>query len=196
MDLEPIDPLPVVQATKLPYTVPVDVVVRCVQVILLLFGLYTIYACAIAKTTGAGGWACSVIFLVFAGYLQFRPSGLFFDDLAVHHRSLFLKVRSIPWEGIMTVTTGIQNFNIKTVPIKGSLGEVDPTMGPYLMIFTRKDGKPPFLINIKPYSMRGLATFVHFIVHKAQGAVIDDATRKITQGIVPSAFFGEQKGHG
>jgi len=82
------------------------------------------------------------------------------------------------------------------ISVKGSLGYVNPRMGHYLMIFARKDRGKPFLLNIKPYTVKGMATMVYFITLRAAGADIDEKTRKIMNGIFPSIFFGEAKGHG
>lgn len=102
----------------------------------------------------------------------------------------------MPWDAIGSVTTGTQAFNFHGAKIAGRLGKVDGAKGPYLMIIGRRDGQPPFVLNIKPYTIPGLTTLAHFLIAKATHARLDEQTVKLTQGIVPSVFFGEQKGRG
>jgi hypothetical protein len=181
----------------LPYRVPVDFIARGCQIFLLALGFFFFYLLfQDPRDTLPYEWVIAAVFLVYGVYLQIHPSGLTVDENGIQHLSKLFKSRSIEWGSIAKVTTGIRDFHHKGYLVKGTLGKVDTTIGPYLMIFDRKDGGPPFYLNIKPYSVKGLATLVYFITTKASLARIDESTQKLTLGIMPSAFTGEQKGYG
>ncbi len=182
---------------QLPYRVPVDMIMRFFQIMILLFGLFLLYGClSDLKNPDPTAWAMGILLTLYGAYLQFRSSGLGLDEKGIHHTSILMRRKGIQWEEISKVISGTQDFNLEGIPLKGGLGKVDPRMGPYLMIFARKDGGEPFLLNFKPYSVKGLATMVHFITLRASDAELDEKTRNIMVGIFPSVFFKEQKGHG
>jgi hypothetical protein len=154
-------------------------------------------------------WILLGLFFCFAAFLQFRSSGLSIDEDGIHHVSLMQKRRFIPWSAIASVETGTQlaahgkslmplrwSMPLIFLKPKASLKNEYRGHGIYLMVLDRNDGLEPFVISIKPYSMKGLATLAHFLIHKAPHATLDEHTRKLAVGIVPSVFFGEQKGHG
>ncbi len=204
----------VVSETRLPYTVPVDVIVRSVQIILLGAALFAVYGCLQdPKGTDLGSWIMTALFLALGVYFQFRSSGLSFDAERIVHRDFIGKKREIRWTEIASARTGTQDSPIfrfyggvaaslvgevigQPVREGSTFGRVDPNRGPYLMILGRRHGQPPFILSIKPYSMKGLIKLAYFIIHKVDNAVVDEATLNLTKGIVPSVFFGEQKGHG
>lgn len=183
---------------ELPYRVPVDVMSRFFQLLILAAGAWTLYTCVQApKDASLVSWGLGLFLLLYGAYLQFHPSGLYLDESGINHGSMYFKKRNILWTDIDQVVSGTQDLTFEgLIPIEGSLGKINPAMGPYLMILTRKDGGQPFLLNFKPYSVKGLATMVSFLRTKATGAKIDERTLKMMEGIFPSVFFGEQKGHG
>lgn len=182
---------------QLPYRVPVDIMVRTFQVIILLFGLFLLGIClSNLRHPEPFSWGMGILLTLYGAYLQFHSSGLVLDEQGIHYTSVFGRRKGIQWEEISKVVSGTQDFNLKGIPLKGNLGKVNPRMGPYLMIFVRKDGADHYLLNFKPYSVKGLATMVHFITLRTIGADIDEKTRKMMNGIFPSIFFGEQTGHG
>lgn len=182
---------------QLPYRVPVDVMMRGTHWVLLLFGLYILYGCLTdLKNPDPWAWGFGILMTLYGAYRQFHSSGLLLDEQGIHFTSILRGRKSIQWEEISKVVSGTQDFTISGITFKGNLGNANSRMGHYLMIFVRKDGGEPFLLNFKPYSVKGLATMVHFITLRAGGAEIDEKTRKIMNGIFPSIFFGEQKGHG
>jgi hypothetical protein len=191
------DPKARVEAIALPYTVPVDVIIRTLQIGLLFGAGYALYSCIeSASNVPAIDWAAVISSLALSVVLQFRTSGLSIDTAGIHHRSWWGRTRDLPWQAIESVATGTQDVEIMGVRMKGSFGRIDPLKGTYLMVVGRRDGQPPFILNIKPYSMRGIATVVRVLEHRTTDAVIDESTRKMVHGIVPSIFFGEQKGRG
>lgn len=140
---------------------------------------------------------CSILFLwlLVCIALQWGQGVLSLDHEGIHFKTRF-KSRDIRWAEIDHIVSGTQDFNLNGLPTTGDLGMVNPNMGPFLMIFYRKDGGEPFLLNFKPYTVKGLATLVHFVTVKAPHAKLDEKTLKIMNGIFPSVFFGEQKGYG
>lgn len=192
MEIVAEDSKKIVDATKVPYTVPVDVIVRTFQVLLFATVAFVTYTnVRTPEGISVSTWALLIPMLAYAGFLQFRPSGLSIDAEGIHHLSWIRRKRDLPWEAIESVTTGTQDFR----GFKGTLGKVDASQGPYLMVIERRDGQGPFVLNIKPYSMRGVITLSHFLICKASQARIDEQTVKLTKGIVPSVWFGDQKGH-
>jgi hypothetical protein len=197
MEIVAEDSKQIVDATKVPYTVPVDVVVRTFQ--FLLFAMVAFVAYTNVRTpedVSVTTWVLLILMLAYTGFLLFRPSGLSIDAEGIHHAPWIRRKRDLPWEAIESVTTGTQDFHFRGGPtFKGPLGNVDASLGPYLMVIERRDGQRPFVLNIKPYSMRGIITLSHFLICKTSQARIDEQTVKLTKGIVPSVWFGEQKGH-
>lgn len=182
---------------QLPYRVPVDVMMRGTHLALLLLGLYVLYGCLTdLKNPDPYAWGAGILMTLYGVYRQFRSSGLLLDEQGIHFTPLLRPRKGIQWEEISKVVSGTQDYNMYGIVFKGNLGNANPRMGHYLMIFVRKDGSKPFLLNFKPYSVKGMATMVHFITLRTGGADIDVKTRKIMNGIFPSIFFGEQKGHG
>lgn len=191
------EPSKVDASARLPYRVPPDVFLRSVVKIQLLLGFGIIYLSFLCfKETKL--WVLTLVPLamgltyIVSKLRQIYYSGsLSVDEIGIHHVSMFFKKQNIMWNEIDQIVSGTQDsFNGK-----GSLGKVNPSMGPYLMIITRKDGTNPFLINIKPYTAGGMATFVHFLTIKASAAKIDEKTLKMMQGIFPSVFFEEGKAY-
>jgi hypothetical protein len=195
--VDDIDSKSVVQATELPYVVPVDFIVRGTQILLLLSSLWAFYVC-IKNPSGVTivSWIEVGLFLSWTIFLQIRSSGLSFDQKGITKVSWFFLKNRIEWNEIESVVTGTRSVRLLVVKFKGALGDMDSSEGTYLMVLSRKDGSQPFFINIKPYSMQGLITLVHFLCIKTDQTQIDEATKKIIKRIVPSIFFGEQKGHG
>jgi len=182
---------------QLPYRVPVDVLIRSLQVIRLLIGLYLLYVgLSDLKNPHLIVWGLGILLTLNGVFRQFHSSGLVLDEQGIHYTSYLMRRSGIQWEEISKVVSGTQDYNMGGISVKGSLGYVNPRMGHYLMIFARKDRGKPFLLNIKPYTVKGMATMVYFITLRAAGADIDEKTRKIMNGIFPSIFFGEAKGHG
>ncbi len=169
-----------VETIRLPYIVPVDLMVRCFTLIFLLGMLFQSFTC-IQNPNGIlwYEWVLLTAGLVFSLYVFARPSGLSIHENGIEHKRFWVLKRKFGWNEIEKVATGTQE----------SLGVVDNTMGPYLMIFFLKNGKKPFLLNIKPYTRKGLAILVFLLTRKASHADIDKATHNLTKGIVPSAFF-------
>jgi hypothetical protein len=197
------EPSKVDLTAKLPYRVPPDVFLRSAMKIQFLLGLCVLYVpFRILKDNQGFSWVLTLIpiaislSLIRLSLRKIYYSGILsVDENGIHHVSMFVKKRSILWDEIDQIVSGTQDsFQFGSL-IKGSLGKVNPSIGPYLMIITRKGGANPFLINIKPYTTRGMATFVHFLTVKAKTAKIDEKTLKIMQGIFPSVFVGEAKSY-
>jgi hypothetical protein len=118
-----------------------------------------------------------------------QPSGLSASEEGIEHKNFLLKTSRIAWPEIERVQTGTQDANIKGIQVKGTLGKLDPSMGPYLMVLHRRGNPVPFLINIKPYTCKGLANLVHILQSRVPQAPLDEGTVKLGQGIPPSLFF-------
>ena len=180
---------------ELPYRVSLDIMKRIVPPLFLVLAIGLFLVCLKSKDMTPFAWVGPIWILLYSVSLQFRNGKLLLDENGIRYSTLFKK-GDISWSGIDQVISGTQDSKMYGVSLAGSLGRVKPSMGPYLMILTRKDGGDPFLLNIKPYSVRGIATMVYFLKMKAPNAQIDEKTLKIMDGIFPSIFFGEAKGHG
>jgi hypothetical protein len=188
---------------KLPYRVPPDVFLRSAMIFKLLLGICVLFLpFLMLKENQVSSWVLTLIpialglNLIRLSFRQMYRSGcLTVDENGIHHVAMFFKKRSIFWNEIDQIVTGTQDSSFYGTPLKGSLGKVSPSMGPYLMIITRKNGADSFLLNIKPYTMRGMATFVHFLTVQAKTAKIDEQTLKMMQGIFPSVLVGEAKAY-
>lgn len=174
----------------LPYRIPVDVIVWIFLV--LMSGVLGFAVFSVAhnpKGTPWYGWLILVLGLLFLLKTLLQPSGISAGEEGIEHQNFLLKTRRIAWPEIERVQTGTQDANIKGIQVKGTLGKVDPSMGPYLMVLHRRGNTAPFLINIKPYTRKGLANLVHIIQSRAPQAPLDEDTVKLGQGIPPSLFF-------
>lgn len=188
---------------QLPYRVRPDLFAQSAVAFGFLFGISVLFLpFLILKENHGSGWVSILgpiaigFILIRAVFRQMYHSGrLSVDEYGVHRVVLFFKKRSILWNEIEQIVSGTQDSSFRGIPLKGSLGKVNPSMGPYLMVITRKNGADPFLINIKPYSMKGMATFVHFLTIQAKTAKIDETTLKMMQGIFPSVLVGESKAY-
>jgi len=174
----------------LPYRVPVDVIVW-IFLILCAGGLGLAVVSVAQDPKGTPWYAWPLLGLGLLALLKTlgRPSGLCADEEGIQHQNVLLKTRRIAWHEIDRVQTGTQDANIKGIAVKGTLGRVDPSMGPYLMVFHRKGSEKPFLLNIKPYTVKGLANLVRILSRKNPQVQLDEATIQLEKGIAPSLFF-------
>jgi hypothetical protein len=96
----------------------------------------------------------------------------------VTHRSGFGREASLMWHEIQAVTTSaeLQATN------KGLSGKYLTTLR------TNNPSKKDLKVNIKLFSKRDLMEFASTILDKARNATIDNATKAMSQGQMPSAF--------
>jgi hypothetical protein len=194
----PDDSAAITASIRLPYEIPFDLVVRTFRP-LFIFGSYSLFGSrfyALHRTTPIE-WACVATLAAFALYLQFIAYRVVIDDRGIYFKNFFVaRAREIPWAAIGSVRTGTGKLVFRGATMEGTLRGVKGNG--YLMVLDRNDGGPQVPINIKPFSMDGLKILAHFILHRAQHATVDEATKRLTKGFVPSYLTGsrEQKGHG
>ena len=175
-----IDPKEIVSRVALPYSVPVDFIVRGFLILLTAILVCVIYAFLNDKSAQAplrwiivGVIACGLV------YFQLRPSGISIREDGIEMKRKFFYFTRFRWLDIQKVQTGTQT----------QLGIKDPFRGPYITAITLAGSNAPILLNIKPYSAKGLSILAAFLVVQARNAEIEKRTLAMIDRRFPSLFF-------
>ncbi|MCU0783171.1 MAG: hypothetical protein MUF81_03815 [Verrucomicrobia bacterium] len=181
-----IDPKEIVSRVALPYSLPVDFIVRGFLIFLTAILVCVVYKFLIDITAPTpmswiivGVIACGLV------YFQLRPGGISIHEDEIEIRRNFFWFTRFRWSDIEKVQTGTQT----------QLGISDPFRGPYIMVITLAGSDTPILLNIKPYSAKGLSILTAFLVVRAINAEIDKRTAAMIDRRFPSLFVANgQKG--
>src|SRR5262245_35475126 len=115
---------------------------------------------------------CFVLFVLYA-VLSFKIS---LSAEGVRYRSPFGRPPLLSWPTIIRVRTGAKAIGRRTYP-------------PYFMEIHTNQRNRPVIINIKFFSRRALSRLATLLCERAPQAELDDATRRLAKGKVPSVFF-------
>jgi hypothetical protein len=177
-----IDPKEIIARVALPYFVPVDFIVRTFLIASISIATFVGYTLLKDKTaTSPLQWLFVGTIFCGLGYLQFRPSGISIREEGLEIRKRFFWFNRFGWSDIKKIRTGTQR----------QLGIRDPSRGLYLTEFTLAGGKAPVLVNIKPYSAKGMSILASFLAVRATNAELDKATLAMIERRFPSLFFAK-----
>jgi hypothetical protein len=181
-----VDPKELVSGVSLPYFVPVDFVVRGFLAFLTFGYICAVYVLLLDKSSQTLlTWM--ILAAIGSGlvYLNVRPGGICIREDGIELRRRFFWFIQIRWPDIVKVQTGTQR----------QLRINDPLRGPYVTMLQLLGNNRPILLNIKPYSAKGLCILAAFLITRATNAELDKATIAMTKRQFPSLLFANgQKG--
>lgn len=144
--------------------------------LLVLFCLYL----SLRAPGGFAGLLCSVailglvVYIAWSFRIRLSPSG-------IEYRGPFFSRWVLGWSTVRRVVSGA-----RLLP--------GPRRPPYFMTLFTNNGTRPEIVNIKPFSRADLVRLVRYVQEHAPAAVLDDTTKAMGEGRVPTVMGTNRRG--